>query len=181
MPFPIIWKMREYEKSYDPITETAPLIGDALDALRDQTGLETMAEPTVKNTAVAVIAIKRGPRVWRFNVVAKVWINKTTIALLEEQIRGRTGEWLFVTRYIAARQAGEFRAMLWLFWIRYRMLSSIRRICTKWGQVNSRSGFPVLRFWLYVYHFLLHLKGQTTKTSPEALNFHLLHTFYSDV
>ena len=94
-----------------PMTDTAALIGDALNALRDQTGLETLVEPTVQNTVDAVIAIKRGQRVWRFNVEVKAWINKTTIGLVKEQIRGRTGEWLFVTRYIAAKQADEFRAM----------------------------------------------------------------------
>ena len=93
------------------MTDTAALIGDALNALRGQTGLETVVEPTVQNTVDAVIAIKRGPRVWRFNVEVKAWINKTTIGIVKEQIRGRTGEWLFVTRYIATRQADEFRAM----------------------------------------------------------------------
>jgi hypothetical protein len=92
-----------------PAIDIAPLIGDALNALRDQTGLEAVVEPQVQANVDAVIAIKRGPKVWHFNVEVKPWLNKTTLGFLKEQIRARVGEWLLVTRYIAAGQADELR------------------------------------------------------------------------
>jgi len=94
-----------------PTIDIAPLIGDALNALRDQTELEAVIEPQVQHTVDAVIAIKRGPKVWHFNVEVKPWLNRTTLGFLKEQTRAGAGEWLLVTRYIAAGQADELRAM----------------------------------------------------------------------
>jgi len=91
--------------------DIASLIGDALNALRDQTELEAVVEPQVQPTVDAVIVIKRGPKVWHFNTEVKPWVNRTTLGFLKEQIRAGVGEWLLVTRYIAAGQADELRAM----------------------------------------------------------------------
>jgi hypothetical protein len=101
------------ENAMTPMTDIAALIGDALNALREQTGLEGNIEPKVRDTVAAAIAIKRGARVWHFNVEVKAWTNKTTLYLVKEQIRRMVmvGDWLLVTRYIAPRQADELRAM----------------------------------------------------------------------
>ena len=97
-----------------PMTDIAALIGEALNALREQTGLEADIEPQVQNRVdAAAIAIKRGARVWHFNVEVKAWTNKATLYLVKEQVRRMVmvGDWLLVTRYIAPRQADELRAM----------------------------------------------------------------------
>jgi hypothetical protein len=94
-----------------PTINITPLIDDALHALRDRTGLEAVTEPAIQPAADAAIAIRRGQRVWRFNVEVKPWMNKAVIGLLKERVEQRTQEWLLVTRFIAATQADELRAM----------------------------------------------------------------------
>jgi hypothetical protein len=94
-----------------PTIDIAPLIGDALNALHAQTGLEAVVEPQVHTNVGTVIAIKRGPKIWHFNIEVRPWLNKTTIGFVKEQIRAGVGEWLLVTRHIAAGQADELRAM----------------------------------------------------------------------
>ena len=94
-----------------PTINITPLIDDALHALRDQTGLEATAEPPVEPAVDAAIAIRRGQRVWRFNVEVKPWLNKAVIGLLKERIGHHAQEWLLVTRFITAAQADELRAM----------------------------------------------------------------------
>jgi len=94
-----------------PTINIAPLIEDALDALRDRTGVEAVTEPQAQPTADAAIEIKKGLRAWHFNVEVKPWFNKTTLGILKEKNRGGMRPWLLITRYIAPRQADELRAM----------------------------------------------------------------------
>ena len=93
-----------------PQIDTVPLIKDALDALHNHTGLDAVVEPHAEAIVDAAVRINKGPRVWRFNVEVKPWLNRTTIGILKERLRADMGEWLLVTRYITAGQAEELRA-----------------------------------------------------------------------
>ena len=94
-----------------PTINITVLIQEALNALHDQTGLEAETEFRMQPPVDAVIAIKRGPKVWHFNVEVKAWLNKTTLALLKERMREGIGERMLVTRYITTGQADELRGM----------------------------------------------------------------------
>jgi hypothetical protein len=96
-----------------PKIEITPLVEEALDALRNHTGLEAKLtrEPQAAFRADAEITIKKGKRVWTFNVEVKPWFNRALLNVLKERIRTGIGEWLLVTRYVTGGQADELRAM----------------------------------------------------------------------
>jgi hypothetical protein len=96
-----------------PKINITPLLEEALDALRNRTGLEAewVREPAAPLRADAEITIKKGQRVWTFNVEVKPWLNRALLNVLKERIRTGIGEWLLVTRYVTGGQADELRAM----------------------------------------------------------------------
>lgn len=98
-----------------PVIDILPLIEDALNTLRNQTGLEAMVEPgkdpDARPMADAVVIVKRGARTWRFGVKVRPWLNRTILSLLKERLREDMREWLLITRCVTVGQANELREM----------------------------------------------------------------------
>ncbi len=96
-----------------PTINITPLVEEALDALRNHTGLEAelVREPPAGFRADAEITIRKEKRMWTFNVEVKPWFNRDILDVLKERIRTGIGEWLLVTRYVTEGQADELRTM----------------------------------------------------------------------
>lgn len=87
------------------------LVEDAFNTIREQIGLEAALDIPLQDPDGAAVTIKMGRRVWHFNIVVKPWINKPTIGLTLEKIRGGTRKGLLITRYVAPGQADDLRTM----------------------------------------------------------------------
>ncbi len=96
-----------------PTINTTPLIEEALEALRKNTGLEAelSREPPAALLADAGITIRKGPGVWTFNVEVKPWFNRAILDVMKGRVRAGMGEWLLVTRYVTEGQADDLRAL----------------------------------------------------------------------
>jgi hypothetical protein len=90
--------------------DTTPLIEDALNALRNQTGLDAVADTIVQPMVDATIRITQGPKVWRFIAEVKPWLDWTIISLLKQRMRADTRDWILVTRYVTPAQADDLKA-----------------------------------------------------------------------
>jgi len=96
-----------------PAINIMPLVEEALDALRGNTGLaaELTRESQEKVRRDAEVIVRKGQRVWTFNVEVKPWFNRAMLNLLKDRFRTGIGEWLLVTRYVSGGQADELRAL----------------------------------------------------------------------